>query len=101
MTQQLLLDLACPKCSQLLEVGSDQLKCNHCLQEWPIKKGIPQFVQSPYYWGELPADLMKEVNEFACNHGLVPPISRIRGSISFSMISGVTAPICLNTMRPD
>ncbi len=57
--------LACPQCeSPLLELG-EELLCSACQRRWPIINGIPHFVTTFPYWGEIPLQQMLEVNRRA------------------------------------
>ncbi|MFI5394717.1 MAG: methyltransferase domain-containing protein [Candidatus Binatia bacterium] len=63
------MELCCPACSAMLASQEDQLRCNLCGAAWPLIKGVPRFVESPYYWGELPRELMQEVVHRARQNG--------------------------------
>lgn len=47
------LGLACPVCKVDLQTDGDRLECANCRSKWPLVNGIPQFVDSNEYWGEL------------------------------------------------
>jgi len=61
--------LACPHCGVALARNHEILRCKRCAAEWPIVAGIPRFCQDGYYWGEIPRDLMMEINELAEERG--------------------------------
>src|SRR5689334_4833200 len=57
--------LACPECHSQLESWAETLRCRSCATSWPIKDGVPHFVKSFRYWGEVPLEQMREVNAVA------------------------------------
>ncbi|HTP33564.1 MAG TPA: methyltransferase domain-containing protein [Candidatus Acidoferrales bacterium] len=65
MIAQLEEQLVCPGCSAPLEEKSGRLRCPCCREAWPIVDGIPEFVEEFPYWGEIPAEQMREVNRAA------------------------------------
>jgi SAM-dependent methyltransferase len=57
--------LVCPECAVPLRQLTDELRCPDCDKAWPIIDGIPHFVESFPYWGEIPLEQMQEVNRQA------------------------------------
>jgi SAM-dependent methyltransferase len=57
--------LACPQCAASLREHGKHLRCAQCAREWPIKDGVPHFVEQFPYWGEIPLEEMREVNRLA------------------------------------
>ncbi len=57
--------LACPQCHSKLASLDGVLVCSACRQRWPVIDGIPHFVTSFPYWGEIPLEQMLEVNRRA------------------------------------
>ena len=47
------LDLVCPNCKPKLDSADDCLRCPKCGESWPVVDGIPYFIQSAQYWGEV------------------------------------------------
>lgn len=56
-------ELWCPACQGKLAPGDELLRCFHCDRAWPVRKGIPCFVDSDVYWGEagITRDLMRQI----------------------------------------
>lgn len=73
----LMLPLSCPKCSEYLVTSGQQLVCRDCARNYSIVSGIPQFIEDPYYWGELPELLMQKVNEVAYADGWQIALERL------------------------
>jgi SAM-dependent methyltransferase len=57
--------IACPSCSVRLDSIGDRLCCAKCQGSWPVIDGVPHFVESFPYWGEMPVGQMQEVNRQA------------------------------------
>lgn len=47
------MNLVCPRCRLGLNRGKEFLQCSKCGEKWPIVKGVPWFIQSSEYWGEV------------------------------------------------
>ena len=47
------MNLCCPKCRLDLRWGDDSIQCSGCGAKWPVVKGVPNFVSSSDYWGEV------------------------------------------------
>ena len=58
-------DLFCPKCRVTLRQTGETLDCPNCQGAWPIIDGVPHFVKTFPYWGEISVDRMQEVNRRA------------------------------------
>src|SRR4051812_13732845 len=54
--------LACPACAIALKQDRGTLSCGPCRKQWPIRGGIPAFVDRFPYWGEIPLAPMRKVN---------------------------------------
>lgn len=59
--------MACPDCQMPLVAEGEQLRCAPCRHAWPIVNGIPHFVVDFPYWGEIPLEQMREVNQRAAS----------------------------------
>jgi SAM-dependent methyltransferase len=57
--------IVCPSCGVALDTVGNRLRCAKCQGSWPVIDGVPQFVESFPYWGEMPAEQMQEVNRRA------------------------------------
>jgi len=57
--------VACPTCGIAVEAMRERLRCGKCQQSWPVIDGVPHFVESFPYWGEMPAEQMQAVNRRA------------------------------------
>jgi SAM-dependent methyltransferase len=55
--------LVCPTCGDRLAATSDTLACGGCRNSWPVRDGVPSFVDHFPYWGEIPRESMLKVNE--------------------------------------
>jgi SAM-dependent methyltransferase len=57
------MNLVCPKCRLDLNERSDSLQCLTCKEEWPVVNGVPYFVRSSEYWGEvgLTQDIVRQI----------------------------------------
>lgn len=58
----------CLECEGALRFGEAELTCNECGTTWPLKDGIPSFIDVPY-WGEVSKDSMQEFNSQASELG--------------------------------
>ena len=47
------LNLVCPRCRTTLRTENGSLRCPSCALLAPIEDGVPVFVDSPAYWGEV------------------------------------------------
>jgi SAM-dependent methyltransferase len=56
---------ACPSCGVPLDSVDGKLHCAKCRGSWPVIDGVPHFVESFPYWGEMPAEQMQGVNRGA------------------------------------
>lgn len=56
-----LQELCCPACKAQLRSGNSDVVCTECGESWPVTDGIPHFVSSFPYWGEIPQETMIEV----------------------------------------
>jgi SAM-dependent methyltransferase len=63
------MHLSCPDCSVPLQRQARQLVCRSCNNSWIIRDEIARFVDDAYYWGELPQELMQQVNSYAKRYG--------------------------------
>ncbi len=59
------LSLACPTCGTILRSKGDSLDCPSCGRSYPIKGGIPCFLDPDYYWGELDEAELASLNDLA------------------------------------
>jgi SAM-dependent methyltransferase len=57
--------LACPACGASIRQSAQRLACSACPRAWPMVDGVPHFVENFPYWGEMPQELMREVNRRA------------------------------------
>jgi len=46
--------LSCPRCRIDLTARDERLWCGGCAASWEVRDGIPRFVTSTEYWGEVP-----------------------------------------------
>jgi SAM-dependent methyltransferase len=46
--------LACPKCSARFTINVEGLSCPTCRRSWPLRNGVPHFIETVRYWGEVP-----------------------------------------------
>ena len=53
--------LICPTCGAHLEEAPEALACASCARTYPLQGGVPIFVDSPTYWGEVPQDVIRAV----------------------------------------
>jgi len=51
--------LACPSCHGILSYRDERAMCDTCAATWRTRAGTYIFESSPFYWGEIPQDLMK------------------------------------------
>ncbi|MGA7409823.1 MAG: methyltransferase domain-containing protein, partial [Bryobacteraceae bacterium] len=56
-----LQELCCPACKAQLRSEDGDVVCLGCGESWPVRDGIPYFVPSFPYWGEIPQETMTEV----------------------------------------
>jgi len=56
-----LANLCCPSCGSRLQSDDNELNCAKCDRRWPVKDGVPMFVPSFPYWGEISQEAMTEV----------------------------------------
>lgn len=54
-------ELCCPRCGIGLHSEGDTVTCSRCEARWPVNDGVPNFVSSFPYWGEIPQGAMIEV----------------------------------------
>jgi SAM-dependent methyltransferase len=54
-------ELSCPGCTTSLRYGNGKVTCPACRESWPVTEGIPHFVSSFPYWGEIPKEQMDQV----------------------------------------
>lgn len=52
----------CTVCKTLLLNKDKRLHCENCNLRWPIIDGIPQFTDDYSYWGEIPQNMMQQIN---------------------------------------
>ena len=52
----------CTVCKKLLLNKDKFLHCENCNLRWPIIDGIPQFTDDYLYWGEIPQNMMQQIN---------------------------------------
>ena len=57
--------LACPHCAVELNQKQGRLYCSGCGKSWPVVNGVPHFIETFPYWGEMPQARMQEVNHQA------------------------------------
>jgi SAM-dependent methyltransferase len=57
--------LACPRCEGVLNNTGETLRCDRCRVSWPVQDEVPQFVEDFPYWGEIPQETMRVVNDRA------------------------------------
>ena len=57
--------LVCPECGHGLESCGDVLGCLSCGQRFPVREGVPSFVDPSAYWGEIGYREMRQTNEAA------------------------------------
>lgn len=56
-----LQELCCPACKAQLCSGVATVVCAGCGESWPVRDGIPYFISSFPYWGEIPQETMTAV----------------------------------------
>jgi len=57
--------LACPLCADELQSSRGEIRCRSCQAKWPVRRAVPRFAETDFYWGEVPAETMAEVNRLA------------------------------------
>jgi SAM-dependent methyltransferase len=57
--------LVCPSCGVSVKQELENLECAACRKTWRMVDGIPHFVDSFPYWGEIPQENMEAVNHSA------------------------------------
>lgn len=67
--------LVCPECKGPLGKRENTLICQHCKENYAVKNGIPDFVGSFEYWGEINPWAMKKVLETARKEGYLSALS--------------------------
>lgn len=55
----------CSECGVPLRESKECLDCPRCGRSTPIVNGVPHFIKTFPYWGEIPLDDMREVNRLA------------------------------------
>ena len=68
----------CPTCAGPLTKEEGGYACATCDKTWPVKEGIPRFLDRPIYWGELDESEMDQLVENAENHGWRNAVEYIR-----------------------
>src|SRR5467141_30759 len=53
--------LVCPGCKAVLLEYDARLDCRECGRTWPVRNGVPQFVNGHPYCGVIPQPHMSEV----------------------------------------
>lgn len=66
--------MACPKCSARLSGDVEKLTCAGCRQSWPVRNGVPQFLETARYWGEVPESDARRLIEDAERNGWEPAV---------------------------
>ncbi len=56
-----LQELRCLGCRARLHAGDGNVFCPVCGESWPVEDGIPRFISTFPYWGEIPQENMTEV----------------------------------------
>jgi uncharacterized protein YbaR (Trm112 family)/ubiquinone/menaquinone biosynthesis C-methylase UbiE len=72
--RRMLTQLACPQCSRTLRESGQELFCDNCGRKWPIIDGIPRFIKDTYYWGEVPPEVMRAINQRSLSEGWQRPV---------------------------
>jgi len=52
----------CLSCKSFLMESDNVLFCESCNIQWAKKDEIPIFLKNDFYWGEIPQELMKKIN---------------------------------------
>ena len=55
-------ELCCPSCFSSLTRLDELIKCPSCGCSWPMRDGVPDFLEEDFYFGEIPRDEMKRLN---------------------------------------
>ncbi len=55
--------LVCPLCWEHLVKVSQNLVCKKCNKHWPVKNGVPHFINESPYWGGINVKKMKKIVE--------------------------------------
>ncbi len=71
------LQFVCPSCQRSLSLQGTDISCAHCGSVGQIIDGIPCFTDPSYYWGEIPHDRMRNLNEIALREGWQEGVERI------------------------
>jgi len=82
--------LRCPKCASRLRVGDDDVVCQACSASWPVRAGIPRFVEAIPYWGELSREQALTLIQAAEQQGWRQAIE----SISVSGLEAMRISVC-------
>lgn len=69
--------LACPLCRQELRTSGNGIRCRSCGAQWPVLNAVPRFAETDFYWGEVPAETMAEVNRLAGETGWLEACRRL------------------------
>lgn len=61
------LNIVCPLCREGLLESIEEISCARCERKWPLKDGIPHFIDSNRYWGEpgISQEVAQNINEEA------------------------------------
>jgi SAM-dependent methyltransferase len=64
------LQLACPACRVVLvSETADHVNCPKCRRAWPKRNNVVQFAPEDFYWGEIPREQMRLLNDRALASG--------------------------------
>lgn len=67
--------LVCPECKGPLEKRENILVCQNCKENYTVRSGIPDFVGSFEYWGEISPWNMKKLLDTAHKEGYLSALS--------------------------
>lgn len=81
--------LVCPGCNAKLLEHEARLDCSKCGRNWPVRDGVPHFIEDHPYCGEIPQPQMREVLKRAAvdswkeavTESLEPSVQRAAGTI--------------------
>lgn len=73
----MITQLACPRCAGKLCEAESRLTCASCGESWPIIDGVPRFTADSYYWGEIPLEVMRAINQRTRTEGWQKPVEEL------------------------
>lgn len=70
-------EIACPICKSSLLISRSESRCNNCSKSWRLREGIISFVDSDFYWGEIPREEMIEIIKVSEKEGYQKAIEKL------------------------